>query len=75
MIVECYDCGHFHGRDASGKLLDVAHVGLGRCSFEKQTGHFVSGGYPRECRNFVECGKGSHRRVWVQSKSTLLEGK
>lgn len=71
MTVQCYDCGHFTSRDTSGNRLNVAHVGLGRCSFEQKAGHYVSGGYPRECKRFVATGKGNERRAWVEAQSTL----
>lgn len=71
MTVECYDCGYFNGRDGGGTLLDVAHVGLGRCPFHPKAGHYVSGGYPRECKHFTACGKGKERRAWVAKQSTL----
>lgn len=71
MTVECYDCSHYNGRDRAGSLLDVAHVGLGRCPFHQKAGHYVSGGYPRECETFDACGKGKERRAWVAEQSTL----
>lgn len=71
MTVECYDCGYYNGRDTGGNLLDVAHVGLGRCPFHPKPGHYVSGGYPRECKHFTACGKGKERRAWVARQSTL----
>lgn len=71
MTVECYDCGYFNGRDRAGSLLDVAHVGLGRCQFYPGVGHYVSGGYPRECKTFDACGDGIKRRAWVAKQSTL----
>lgn len=63
MTVECYDCSHYNGRDRAGSLLDVAHVGLGRCQFYPGAGHYVSGGYPRECKTFEACGEGIKRRA------------
>ncbi len=71
MTVECYDCSHYNGRDRAGSLLDVAHVGLGRCQFYPGVGHYVSGGYPRECETFDACGEGIKRRAWVAKQSTL----
>lgn len=71
MTVECYDCGYFNGRDKGGMLLDVAHVGLGRCPFHQKAGHYVSGGFPRECKHFTFTSEGEKRRAWVAKQSTL----
>lgn len=66
-MVQCFDCSNFSGRDKSGKVLDVAHVGLGRCPTRPKAGHYVSGDYPRECGKFEpsEEGQGDKLRAWV----------
>lgn len=71
MTVECYDCGYFTSREAGAELREEAEVGLGRCPFHPKAGHYVSGGYPRECKHFTACGKGKERRAWVARQSTL----
>ena len=67
MTVQCFDCSQFAMRDSSGKVLDVAHVGLGRCPTRKGAGEYVSGAYSRECGKFEpsEEGQGDKIRKWV----------
>jgi hypothetical protein len=46
--VYCADCSNW-----STKNRNEARVGLGQCKAKPQSaGHFVSGGYPRECDQF-----------------------
>lgn len=67
MSVFCFDCSHFAMRDSAGKILDVAHVGLGKCPTSPKAGHYVAGGFPRECGKFEpsEEGQGDKLRKWV----------
>ena len=67
MKIFCFDCSKFSLRNLDGKVIDVAHVGLGNCPTRTQPGHYVAGGYPRECGNFEpsEEGQGDKIRKWV----------
>lgn len=71
MTAECYDCSYFSSREAGAELREEAEVGLGRCPFHQKSGHYVSGGFPRECKHFTFTSEGEKRRAWVARQSTL----
>lgn len=74
--IECFDCAKFALRDSTGRVLDVAHVGLGRCPTRTKAGHYVSGGCLRECGNFEpsEDGHGDKLRKWVDRQYKNVTG-
>lgn len=77
MSVFCFDCSNFALRDTTGKALDVAHVGLGKCPTRPKAGQYVSGAYPRECGKFEpsEEGHGEKIRKWVDKHFQKFGGK
>lgn len=68
IMVECYDCRHFTGKDRGGAGLKIATMGFGRCIHERDVGRYVSGSYPRECARFDLCQDGPKRREFVASQ-------
>ena len=69
--VQCVDCANFSGRDGVGKLLHVAHVGLGTCPHEPGAGRYVAALYHRECPNFAKSEDGPKRRKWLDAQGKV----